>query len=45
MSKDVLLIFPKTGLDLEKVNVQMPMGLMCIAAPLVKQGYIITILD
>jgi radical SAM superfamily enzyme YgiQ (UPF0313 family) len=45
MSEDVLLIFPKTGLDLEKVNIQMPMGLMCIAAPLVKQGYKVTILD
>lgn len=45
MSKDILLIFPKTGLDLEKVNVQMPMGLMCIAAPLVEHGYKVTILD
>ncbi len=45
MDKNVLLIFPKTGLDLENVNIQMPMGLMCVAAPLIEYGYKVTILD
>lgn len=45
MDRYVLLVFPKTGLDLEKVNIQMPMGLMCIASPLIEEGYKVTILD
>jgi len=44
-SKDVLLIFPQTGIDLKGVNLQMPMGLMCLAAVLVEKGYKVTILD
>lgn len=44
-NKNVLLIFPKAGLALEKVTIQMPMGLMCIAAPLIEKGFQVTILD
>ncbi|MCK5492324.1 MAG: B12-binding domain-containing radical SAM protein [Candidatus Omnitrophica bacterium] len=45
MNKNVLLIFPKTGLDLQNINIQMPMGLMCLAASLIKKGYNGVILD
>lgn len=45
MNKNILLIFPKTGTDLKGVNVQMPMGLMSVAAPLIKKGYKVTIID
>ncbi|MFH2144548.1 MAG: radical SAM protein [Candidatus Omnitrophota bacterium] len=45
MRKHVLLLFPKTGLDLKRVNLQMPMSLMCLAAPLEELGYRVTILD
>ncbi|MCX5714494.1 MAG: radical SAM protein, partial [Candidatus Omnitrophica bacterium] len=43
--RNTLLIFPKTGIDLSQVNIQMPMGLMSVAAPLVNNGYDVVILD
>lgn len=45
MDKNILLIFPKTGADLKGVNVQMPIGLMSIAAPLIERGYKVSIVD
>lgn len=45
MDKNILLVFPKTGIDLKGVNVQMPIGLMYVAAPLVEKRYEVTILD
>lgn len=45
VNKRVLLIFPKTGVDLKTANIQMPMGLMCLAAPLIGEGYEVVILD
>lgn len=45
MNEKVLLIFPKTGVDLKGANIQMPMGLMCIAGSLLKEGYEVIILD
>lgn len=45
MDKKVLLIFPKTGLDIAKVSTQMPMGLLCVAATLVEKGFKVSILD
>lgn len=41
----ILLIFPNTGVDLKGANIQMPMGLMCVAGPLLKEGYEVVILD
>ncbi|MFH1094413.1 MAG: radical SAM protein [Candidatus Omnitrophota bacterium] len=45
MNEKVILIYPQTGFELRHVNIFLPMGLMCIAAPLVKRGVEVTILD
>lgn len=45
MMRGVLLIFPNTGVDLQRINTQMPMGLMSIATPLIESGYKVAILD
>lgn len=45
MGKNILLIYPQAGFEVDHINIYMPMSLMCLAAPLVKQGIEVTILD
>ncbi|MFH1094415.1 MAG: radical SAM protein [Candidatus Omnitrophota bacterium] len=45
MRKNVLLIHPKSGFEIEKMHLFMPMGLMCIAAPLLELDIEVTLLD
>ncbi|MFH1094414.1 MAG: radical SAM protein [Candidatus Omnitrophota bacterium] len=45
MDTKVVLIYPKSGFEIENINIFMPMGLMCLAAPLVEKGIGVEILD
>ena len=45
MSKYVLLIYPKSGFEIEFVNIHMPMCFLSIAAPLLEKEYEVEILD
>ncbi len=45
MKRNVLLLFPKTGFDFKGINVQLPIGLLSVAAPLFDKGYDVSILD
>lgn len=42
---DVLLVYPKTGWDIRKVSVSLPLACLSVASTLVKSGYDVKILD
>ena len=42
---NILLVFPKLGHDIRGVSFEPPMCYLCTAAPLLREGYQVTILD
>ena len=42
---DVVLIFPITGIDVKGISVSLPLSVLCLAAPLEKEGYKVKIID
>ncbi len=45
MSNEVILIYPKTGFDVEKVSIELPLSVLSVASPLVQDGYKVKIFD
>ena len=42
---DIILFFPSAGLDIKGASIVLPLPVLCVAAPLVKAGYTVKIID